>query len=66
MSLAQVSIRRPVLMTVLSIGVGLVGFFGFSNLGIREYPSVSYPVIPVTTSYSGANAAVVEAKSRKF
>ncbi|HQB65662.1 MAG TPA: efflux RND transporter permease subunit, partial [Fibrobacteraceae bacterium] len=62
MSLAQVSIRRPVLMTVLSIGVVLLGFFGFSNLGIREYPSVDSPVITVTTSYSGANAAVVEAE----
>lgn len=62
MSLAQVSIRRPVLMTVLAIGVVLLGFFGFSNLGIREYPSVDSPVITVTTSYSGANAAVVEAE----
>ncbi|HOG69561.1 MAG TPA: efflux RND transporter permease subunit, partial [Fibrobacteraceae bacterium] len=54
--------RRPVLMTVLSIGVVLLGFFGFSNLGIREYPSVDSPVITVTMSYSGANAAVVEAE----
>ena len=60
MSLAQVSIRRPVLMTVLAIGVILLGFFGYINLGIREYPSVDSPVITVTTSYSGANAAVVE------
>lgn len=62
MSLAQVSVRRPVLMTVLAIGVVLLGFFGLSNLGIREYPSVDSPVITVMTSYSGANAAVVEAE----
>lgn len=62
MSISQVSVRRPVLMTVLAIGVILLGFFGFSNLGVREYPSVDSPVITVTTSYSGANAAVVEAE----
>src|SRR5574344_617245 len=47
-------------MIVLAIGVILLGFFGYINLGIREYPSVDSPVITVTTSYSGANAAVVE------
>jgi hydrophobe/amphiphile efflux-1 (HAE1) family protein len=61
-SLAQVSVRRPVLMTVLAIGVMLLGFFGYSNLGVREYPSVDSPVITVFTSYPGANAAVVEAE----
>ena len=61
MSVAQLSVRRPVLMTVMSLVILLLGFFGASSLGVREYPSVDSPVIDVRTSYSGANAAVVEA-----
>jgi multidrug efflux pump subunit AcrB len=62
MSLAQVSVRRPVLMTVLAIGTVLLGLFGAMNLGVREYPNVDSPIITVSTNYSGANAAVVEAE----
>ncbi|MDR1760655.1 MAG: efflux RND transporter permease subunit [Fibrobacter sp.] len=62
MSLSQVSIRRPVLMTVLAIGTMVLGFFGAMNLGIRKFPNVDSPVITVRTSYSGANAAVVESE----
>ena len=60
MSLSTLSIRRPVLMTVLALGILLIGAFGAMNLGIREYPNVDSPIITVRTSYSGANAAVVE------
>ena len=62
MSLAQVSVRRPVLMTVLAIGTVLLGLFGAMSLGVREYPNVDSPIITVSTNYSGANAAVVEAE----
>lgn len=60
MSFSTLSIRRPVLMTVLALGIVLIGAFGAMNLGIREYPNVDSPIITVRTSYSGANAAVVE------
>ena len=60
MSFSTLSIRRPVLMTVLALGIVLIGAFGAMNLGIREYPNVDSPIITVRTTYSGANAAVVE------
>ena len=60
MSFSTLSIRRPVLVTVLSLGIVLIGAFGASNLGIREYPNVDSPIITVRTTYTGANAAVVE------
>ena len=60
MSFSTLSIRRPVLVTVLSLGIILIGAFGASNLGIREYPNVDSPIITVRTTYTGANAAVVE------
>jgi len=62
MSVANLSVRRPVLMTVMALVIILLGAFGASNLGVREYPNVDSPVIQVRTSYSGANAAVVEAE----
>jgi multidrug efflux pump len=49
-------------MTVLALVIILLGAFGASSLGVREYPNVDYPLIQVRTSYPGANAAVVEAE----
>ena len=62
MSLASVSIRRPVLAIVLSIVIMLFGVIGFLNLGVREYPAVDPPIITVATTYTGANADIVESQ----
>ena len=61
-SLSSLSINRPVLAIVMSIVIVLFGVIGISLLGIREYPSVDPPVISVRTSYTGANADVIEAQ----
>ncbi len=55
MSVANLSVRRPVLMTVMALVIILLGAFGATNLGVREYPNVDYPLIQVRTSYPGAN-----------
>lgn len=60
MSLSSLSIRRPVLATVFSLVILLFGIIGFNYLGVREYPSVDPPIITVSTSYTGANADVIE------
>ncbi|MCF0223272.1 MAG: efflux RND transporter permease subunit, partial [Fibrobacter sp.] len=60
MNISQLSVKRPVFMTVIALVTLLLGAFGASNLGIREYPNVDYPIIQVRTTYRGANAAVVE------
>ncbi|PEN13479.1 acriflavin resistance protein [Longibacter salinarum] len=62
MSLYSLSIRRPVLSTVLSTMIIIFGAVGFYFLGVREYPSVSPPVISVTTEYRGANADVIDSQ----
>ncbi len=59
MNIASLSIRRPVLASVLSIVLLLFGAVGFSLLGLREYPSVDPPIVNVSTSYVGANADVI-------
>ena len=60
MNISELSIRRPVLATVLTIIILLFGMIGYTTLGVREYPSVDNPIISVTCSYAGANADVIE------
>lgn len=62
MSLSSISIRRPVLATVMSIVIVLFGIIGYTYLGVREYPSIDPPIISVSTSYAGANADVIESQ----
>ena len=60
MNISELSIKRPVLATVLTLIIILFGIIGYQSLGVREYPSVDNPIISVTCSYSGANADVIE------
>ena len=60
MNISELSIRRPVLATVLTIIILLFGAIGYTVLGVREYPSVDNPIISVTCGYAGANADVIE------
>ena len=58
-NISEISIRRPVLSTVMMLVVILFGVIGYTFLGVREYPSVDQPIITVTASYPGANAEVI-------
>jgi multidrug efflux pump subunit AcrB len=58
--IADISIRRPVLATVMSIIIVLFGAIAIYRLPVREYPDVDPPIVSVTTIYSGANPRVVE------
>lgn len=62
MNLSDLSLRRPVLATVMSILIIVFGLIGFRYLGVREYPAIDPPTITVRTSYTGANAEVVESQ----
>lgn len=62
MSLSSVSIKRPVLATVLSVVIVVFGIIGYSFLGVRDFPSVDPPIISVSCSYSGANSDVIESQ----
>lgn len=59
MNIASICIKRPVLSSVLSIILLLLGFVGFNMLGLREFPSVDPPTITVSTNYRGANVDVM-------
>ena len=60
MNISELSIRRPVLATVMTLIILLFGVIGYNSLGVREYPSVDNPIISVSCSYPGANADVIE------
>lgn len=62
MSLAEVSIKRPVLSMVMSIVIMLFGITAFNYLGVREYPSIDPPIITVRTAYTGATPDIIESQ----
>ena len=65
MQLAEISIRRPVLATVLSLLIVLIGAVSFNRLTVREYPKIDEPVVTVSVRYAGASAEVIESQVTK-
>ncbi len=60
MTLSELSLRRPVLATVLSLLIVLAGLASFGRLPVREYPDVDRPIVSISTTYAGASAQTVE------
>jgi hydrophobe/amphiphile efflux-1 (HAE1) family protein len=60
MTFTDIFIRRPVLATVISLLVLLMGLKAFSSLQLRQYPAVAFPTINITTAYPGASASLVK------
>lgn len=60
MNLSELSIKRPVLATVMVLIIIIFGLIGYTSLPVREYPNVDNPIITVHVSYPGANAEVIE------
>jgi multidrug efflux pump len=62
MVLSDVSIKRPVFATVISLLLTVLGIFALMRMPIREYPAIDPPVIQITTTYRGASAPVVDSQ----
>ena len=62
MKLSEVSVRRPVFATVVSLLLVILGLLAATRLPIRELPDVESPVVSIETTYRGASADVVETK----
>jgi multidrug efflux pump len=60
MTLTDISIKRPVLATVMSLALVLVGLMSFQRLPVREYPDIDAPIVSVRTVYKGAGPEVME------
>ncbi|MBN1238919.1 MAG: efflux RND transporter permease subunit [Gammaproteobacteria bacterium] len=62
MWLSDISVKRPVFATVLSLILVSFGILSFRDLTVRESPDVVPPVVQVQTSYPGASAEIVETR----
>ncbi len=60
MQLSDISIRRPVLASMMSAALVLFGIIGYTRLSVRDYPDIDPPIISVSTVLPGANPQVVE------
>jgi multidrug efflux pump len=60
MVLSDISVQRPVLATVMSLMIVLIGLLSMSTMAVREYPNIDPPVVSVRTVYKGATAQVME------
>ncbi|HTQ99866.1 MAG TPA: efflux RND transporter permease subunit [Candidatus Acidoferrum sp.] len=65
MILSDISVKRPVFATVISLLLLAFGTLAFMQLPLREYPDTSPPVVSISTNYPGASAAVVETQITK-
>ena len=52
-------INRPVLSTVISVLIVILGVLGLVSLPITQFPDIAPPTVSVSTSYTGANAQTV-------
>ena len=66
MSLFELFVRRPVLSTVMSLLVILIGIVSYGRLTVREYPNIDEPIVSVRTDYRGASAEIVMAPERDY
>jgi len=60
MKISEISIKRPVLATVMSLIILLLGVVSFERLTVREYPNIDEPTVSVTTVYQGASPDIIE------
>ena len=66
MLLSDISVKRPVFATVISLLLFSFGLVAIQRLPVREFPDIDPPVVSVNTTYKGASAATVEARVTKM
>lgn len=62
MLLSDISIRRPVFASVISLLLIAFGLVSFTRLSLREYPNIDPPIVTITVNYPGAAASIVETR----
>lgn len=60
MFLSDISVKRPVVATVLNLLLIVFGIMAFTSLPLRQYPNIEPPVVSINTNYPGANAEIME------
>jgi multidrug efflux pump len=62
MILSEISVKRPVFATVISLLLVVFGIISFQKIPLREYPDIDPPIVSIDTNYRGASASVVESR----
>jgi len=62
MNISELSLKRPVLATVMNLMIILFGVVGFTFLAVRDYPAIDPAIISISTSYTGANPDIIESQ----
>ncbi len=62
MNISELSLKRPVLATVMNLMLIIFGIVGYTFLAVRDYPAIDTPVISVSTAYTGANSDIIESQ----
>ncbi|WP_439559487.1 efflux RND transporter permease subunit, partial [Dyadobacter sp.] len=62
MNISELSLKRPVLAFVMNLLIILFGVVGYNFLSLRDYPAIDPPIVNVRTSYTGANADIIESQ----
>src|SRR3954467_7621776 len=58
--LSNISVRRPVLASVLILVLVVVGIVGYRTLGVDKFPKIEFPLVTIVTPYPGASPGAVE------
>jgi multidrug efflux pump len=66
MIISDISVKRPVFATVISLLLIAFGLVSFDRLSLREYPDIDPPVVTVEVEYPGAPANIVETRVTEF
>lgn len=62
MNISALSLKRPVMATVLNLAIILFGVVGYTFLAIRDYPAIDPAIVSVSTNYTGANPDIIESQ----
>ncbi|MEO5943973.1 MAG: efflux RND transporter permease subunit [Ferruginibacter sp.] len=62
MNISEISIKRPVMATVLNLMIILFGIVGYTFLAVRDYPAIDPAIVNIRTSYTGANPDIIESQ----
>jgi multidrug efflux pump len=62
MLLSDISVKRPVFASVLSLILIIFGLVAYNRLPLREYPDIDAPIVSIDTRYPGASANVIETR----
>jgi multidrug efflux pump len=66
MIISDISVKRPVFATVISLMLIAFGLVSFDRLSLREYPDIDAPIVTVEVEYPGAPANIVESRVTEF